>query len=241
MSISSGILAACAVEGAPARALAEGFSGFSWCPPTPRLRRASRPRHIRRSERQPSHPNKITGGDDILRGGMRTLDAEITRLAEAARRLGPTENLLDLPAALLTELMRLRAHLHAQQPTIFHRGRMRHDTLAAQPFNKVARAIAAIRSDRVRGDPALLQLSDLLHGHFRVGAGGWLDLEQHAQPVAVFHRGVPSEGELGFAAVTFAHQLRFGIGRRLVRVVAPLLAFEVRPAVAVAAPTVALV
>jgi hypothetical protein len=90
-------------------ALAEHFSGFSWCPPTPRPRRALRPRQLRRTERHTCHPDQIAGCDDILRSGARSVDAEKATIAEAARSLLPPEDLLKLAPALLTKLMRLHA------------------------------------------------------------------------------------------------------------------------------------
>src|SRR5690606_12089598 len=121
VGMTSGFSTVCAVKGAPARALAERFAGFSWCPPTPRPRRALRPRHFRRAERQARHPNEITRGDDILRRRMRALHPEVAALPEAAGRLRPAEDFLDLTTAFLAELMRVRAHLHPEQPTVFQR------------------------------------------------------------------------------------------------------------------------
>src|SRR6186713_859164 len=110
-----------------------------WCPPTPRARRASRPRHARWSERQSRHPHQITGGDHILSGGVGALDAEVARLAETSRRLGPAEDLLDLAAAFLTELMRGGAHLYTQQVPPGQWSWMRDNVASAHSCDELAR------------------------------------------------------------------------------------------------------
>lgn len=132
-----------------------------------------RPRRVRGPERQASYPDQIANGDDILRRGMPAFDSEVPAFAEAARGLRPAEDLLDLSAALLAELMRFRADFHAEQTPIRYRSRgsrVRDDAMFAQTFDKVARRVAAICAYFSRRDAALLQLGDLLDGDLRIRA-----------------------------------------------------------------------
>ena len=66
------------------------------------------------------------------------------------------------------------------------------------------------------------------------GADRRVHLEQHAQTVAVFNRGVAGERQARFLAGAFAHELRLRVDGGLVRGVAAFLAFEVGPVVAAA-------
>src|SRR5689334_5433428 len=88
-------------------AVAEDFLPQAWGPLAAGPRRAlSRPRQTGWTERQARHSHQIARGDDVLGRSVRALDAEVACLAKAPRRLRPPENLFDLAAAFLTELMR---------------------------------------------------------------------------------------------------------------------------------------
>ena len=93
--------------------------------------------------------------------------------------------------------------------------------------------IVFVRAHRGRREAPVLQLGEL---HERGCAFGDADrgrhLEMHAEPMAVFHDRMAGKAEPGFLARSFAQQLRLGIGRALVGLVAALFAVKVLPRIA---------
>ena len=116
---------------------------------------------------------------------------------------------------------------------------MRHDLLFAHSGDELRGVVAFVGAHRLRREAAIAQFDHLVHGHGRFRrADGRLHLEQHAQAVAVLHRGMAGEAQARLLARAFFHELGLGVGGRGVGVVAALFAFEVRPRVAPARPLI---
>jgi len=172
---------------------------------------------------------EVVGRANEPRSEIRALDAFEAGLAEQAYRLRPPEELLDsLPDPLADPVpgMPRRPAINGWAMVVDH-GDVRSNIPSATRLDELPRVIAAVSSQRDWRRSWQVLVDHLQCRLALRGPVGGRDENVDDQPVAVLHQRVLRKGEPGFPADSFAHQPCLGISRRLVRLVAPLLAAKV--------------
>ena len=192
----------------------------------------------RLGRREPRHAQQVVSPRHEVAPSLRSLQSPIPAPTKSAHRLDPTKDFLhpfaNLQTDLITPLRRGAAvqagHLHF----IFAR-HMRSNLPFPATLHKGFLMIALVGTERL-DDHACMQLLmgiDLLQGHRRFAGGNRImQGEVGAQAVPVFHQGVRAETQPGFLPAGFPIQHAVGIGRALVRVVAPFFPAKVNRGVA---------
>ena len=188
--------------------------------------------------RDSRHPQQVVSSRHEVTPGLRPLQSPIPAPAESAHGFHPAKDFLhpfaDLQTNLITPLCRgasvQSGHLHF----VFAR-HMRRDLPCPAALHKALLVIALVRSNRLEVytfmqllvGVGLLQRHDRLAFRNRVVQG-----EGGTQAVPVLHQGVRAETQPGLLPAGFPIQHALGIGRALVRVVAPLFPAKVDRGVA---------
>src|SRR5687768_1863530 len=195
--------------------------------PAARLLSEQRSRHLH----QFRHSYDVECRAHKVPGVLRSLAAFEASSSEVADGLRPAEDLLDeLPHPLAYRIARLRSGATVDRrppPWVLVLGDMERDPTLAAFLDEIARVVALVGSHGDSLGPSQRIVEHLERGE-SLGAAVCLgDATIDEKTVSIFHKRVTGIRQTRGGAVALPGQAGFRIGRRFVRLVAPLLAVEV--------------
>jgi hypothetical protein len=187
----------------------------------------------RSRQTQARHPQQIVGAGHKVAPRLCPFSPPISAPPQAAHCLDPADDffhpLPDFLAEAVTRFRR-RASVQAGDVHALLARHMRRNVLRPTRGHKVFPVIRLVRAHGFHPHPGVQFLVglDLPQRHHRLRFGdGVVQCEVGAQTIAVFHQEVPAKTQLGFFAIGLPIEHALGVGRALVRVVAPGFAAKV--------------
>ena len=184
------------------------------------------PEDSRWCERQIAHSDQVVDRQGKAEDPIDQCAPAMAGLNQPADRLKPAEDLFYQFALALTQRVAPMPGSTLVDNSGLLEREMRSDLMLAQFLNQLFAVVTFVSAQR-HPMPAR---NPLHHRHRRLRFGPPASLGYAAvdhQPVAILHQHMAGVAELGFLAGTLARQPGLGVGRRLVGIVAALLAVKV--------------